>query len=110
MVLRNLTFLNKAIQTIRIQENQFLNTIEADAFLGVVGLRYLFLDNNDIHMNGILHYDLHIPNLFVPFRTLETLEKLNLSYNDIQNYDLSTYPVTSVQAIPEILPCMKELD
>jgi hypothetical protein len=107
--LRNLTFQNKTIEAIKIQNNQLLITIETDAFIGVLGLRYLFLDNNHIHLNGLLDPILHIPNLFVPFRSLESLETLCLSNNDIRNDDLSLDSDSKLNS-PKILPCLKEID
>ena len=108
-VLRNHTFHNKTIQTIQIQQNSLLITIESSAFNGVIGLKQLFLDDNHIHLNGLPDPILQIPNLFVPFRTLTGLEILNLRNNDIRNDDLASY-LENGKHIPEILPCLKELD
>ena len=107
--LRNLTFQNKIIETIKIQNNQLLITVEQDAFIGVIGLRYLFLDNNNIRMNGLPDPTLHLPNLFVPFRSLESLETLCLSNNDIRNDDVATHS-DDKRNTQEILPCLKKLD
>ena len=109
VVLMNQTFQNKNIQTIRIQQNSLLMTIESSAFYGVIGLKQLLLDDNHIHLNGLPDPFLQIPNLFVPFRTLTGLEILSLRNNDIRNDDLAEY-LENGKHIPEILPCLKELD
>lgn len=90
-ILRNSTFENKTIETINIHDNDNLTRIEIDAFMGLVGLKYLFIENNKVSMNGLPDPVLQIPNLFVPFRNLQTLEVLNLGYNHIRNDDYLLY-------------------
>jgi len=73
-ILRNSTFVNKTIETINIHDNDNLTRIEIDAFVGLVGLKYLYIENNKVSMNGLPDPVLQIPNLFVPFRNLQTLK------------------------------------
>ena len=108
-VLKNSTFENKSIETINIKNNDKLKTIQADAFKGLVGLKYLFIDNNKIRMNGLLDPVLQIPNLFVPFRNIATLEVLSLRQNDIRNDELASLTVDLEERV-NILPYLKVLD
>ena len=108
-VLKNSTFENKTIETININNNDQLKTIEVDAFEGLVGLRYLSIENNKIQMNGLLDPVLQIPNLFVPFRNLVTLEVLSLRHNDIRNDELASLEV-DLDVRVDILPSLKKLD
>ena len=107
--LRNSTFENKTIETINIHDNEKLMTIEIDAFMGLVGLKYLYIENNKVSMNGLPNPVLQIPNLFVPFRNLQTLEVLNLGYNHIRNDDYLLY-TSNLEIMTETLPCLRELD
>ena len=108
-ILRNSTFENKTIETINIHDNDNLTRIEIDAFMGLVGLKYLYIENNKVSMNGLPDPVLQIPNLFVPFRNLQTLEVLNLGYNHIRNDDYLLY-TEDLEKRTEILPCLRELD
>ena len=108
-ILRNSTFENKTIETINIHDNENLITIQIDAFMGLVGLRYLYIENNKVSMNGLPDPVLQIPNLFVPFRNLQTLEVLNLGYNHIRNDDYLLY-TDNLEILSETLPCLRELD
>ena len=108
-VLKNSTFENKSIETIDIHNNDKLKTIEVDAFKGLVGLKYLYIENNKIRMNGLPDPVLQIPNLYVPFRNVETLEVLSLRQNDIRNDELMSLEV-DLEVRVDILPRLKKLD
>ena len=108
-VLQNLTFENKIIETLNVHDNEKLITIEVDAFKGIIGLKHLLIENNHVVLNGLPDPVWNIPNLFVPFRSLDALEILSLRYNDIRNTDLASYPDNAKEP-PVILPCLKELD
>jgi len=108
-VLKNSTFENKIIETINIHDNEYLKTIELDAFEGLVGLRYLYIENNKLRLNGLPDPVLLLPNVYVPFRNLQALEILSLRNNLIKNDDVLIYE-KDLNELPETLPCLKELD
>ena len=108
-VLKNSTFENKTIETINIHDNENLKTIEFDAFKGLIGLKYLYIENNKVHLNGLPDPILDLPNVYMPFRNLQSLEILSLRNNLIRNDDVLLHE-KDLNELPVTLPSLKELD